>query len=627
MPIGTLDTVGGDLPLPVGGGAAIGAPPSDVDVLIERIPFWLSVGAETPYVRETAQYQREQVDQQPEAGEQSLAGWWTRSQMSFHFGAGLEYLDSTARPVPEDRLRYKTSRNVDPWTPGALKRLNGTTLARTAVGGEKVWVEPIEGGFIVATSSKVERWDGTTWTTLDYGSPFPIRAFAVDGANYYAANVDGVFRGDALSGTAAAVKLWELPDTDVPMVLGWVKQRLMLGHGPKVHVLEDAGATLPAALPAAKMTHPVATWGWSTFSDAPNGIVAGGYAGLTSAVYRFTVTEVNGAPTLGAGVVLMSLPVGERILSSLFYVGSLLVVGTNRGVRVCPFDAFSGGVSLGPLTVETEQPVTALGGYDRYVWAGSRVRSETSLLRIDLSAQLDEAGHYAWSPDLVFPTGTWTEAVTSIAFRADGRKVVGVTGRGTVVEDAGTNPSDAAWLQTARIRMGTVEDKHWLYGTLRGTYGDSAPIGISTAGPGDPSFTNVYVTTSSTERFALRTRSGEWVALRFDLSQGAELASYLVQALPGGMRQRMLSLPVSLFDYQRTRSCVEAGFDGWAAERLSELEQLERAGAVVTVSAPALFPESVQGVVERLVYSQTDDPGDRGRGTGGRLQIIVRVTS
>ena len=48
--------------------------------------------------------------EQPEAGEQSLAGWWTRSQMSFHYGAGLDFLDTTARPQAEDRLRYKTSR-------------------------------------------------------------------------------------------------------------------------------------------------------------------------------------------------------------------------------------------------------------------------------------------------------------------------------------------------------------------------------------------------------------------------------------------------------------------------------------------------------------------------------------
>ena len=86
----SIKRLGGDLPLPLGGGAAVGVAPADVDLLIDRIPFWLAISAQSPYQRETAPFQREQVDQQPEAGEQSLAGWWLRSQMSFHYGAGLD---------------------------------------------------------------------------------------------------------------------------------------------------------------------------------------------------------------------------------------------------------------------------------------------------------------------------------------------------------------------------------------------------------------------------------------------------------------------------------------------------------------------------------------------------------
>jgi hypothetical protein len=321
------------------------------------------------------------------------------------------------------------------------------------------------------------------------------------------------------------------------------------------------------------------------------------------------------------------MPTGERVLSSLLYIGSLLVLGTNRGIRVCPFSSYYGSVTLGPLSAMTGSPITALGGYDRYVYAGTLVNGETSCVRLDLSAPLDEAGHYAWAPDLVFPTGAWTEAITAITFRDDGLLAAGVTGRGVVLESSSTNPSDAAWLQTARIRMGTVEDKHWVYGTLRGAYGDSAPIGISVAGPQDEDFVSTYVTSNSTERFALRARSGEWIALRFDLSEGAELSSYQVQALPGGARQRLVALPVSLFDFQRTRSGVDAGYDGWAADRLRDLEQLERTGTQVTVAAPALFPDAVQGVIEKLQYTQINDPGDEGRGTGGQLQIVVRVST
>jgi hypothetical protein len=621
-----VDLVGGDLPLPVGAGGAVGVPPSDVDVLIERLPFWLRITKDNPYQRETAQFQRDQVDQQPEAGEQSLAGWWTRSQMSFHFGAGLDYLDTTARPQPEDRLRFKTSRNVDVWTPGKVSRLNGTTLGRTAPAGEWCVVLPTDdtGGLILARPGAVEVYDGTTWTTRNITTLNPVKAFAIDGVNYYVAAIDGVYTAP-IAGTSAATKLYDLPGTDVPMRLDWVKSRLMLGHGPKVYSLDQPGPTLPTEL----MTHPVSTWTWSAFSDGPGGILAAGYAGISSGVFVFALTQTGAStPVLGAGTALLSMPLGERVLSTCYYLGSQLILGTDRGIRVCRFDSFYGTVSLGPLTVTTEAPVSAIGGFDRYVYGGTRVNGETALVRVDLSAPLDNLGHFAWAPDLVFPTGTWTEAVSSIAFvNAAGHKVMGVTSHGQVTENDTTDPADAAWLETARIRMGTVEDKHWLYADIRGTYGDTAPIGVSIQQPGDPGFTSIYVGMVNSQQFGLRARASEWLALRFDFSEGAELSSYVVKGLPAAPRQRLIALPVILADYEVTRSRVTVGYPGWALDRLTELERLEEVGSEITVSAPSLFPQAVTCVIEKLTLIQGSDPGDATPGTGGVLQIILRTTA
>lgn len=625
MPLGVIDSVGGDLPLPLGGGSAVGVPESDIDVLVDRTPFWLAIDTDHPYERATAPWQKEQSDQQPEAGEQSLAGWWTRSQMSFHFGAGLEYLDTTARPQPEDRLRFKTSRNVDVWTPGLVSRLNGSTLARAASAGQRVWVEPFgANGWIVARDTAVEVYNGSTWTTRNFGSTFSVRAFATDGVNYYVATLDGVWSAP-LSGTATATKIWNLPSTDVPMCLGWVKQRLMLGHGAAVYSLDAAGPTLPTA----KMTHPVASWTWSAFAECPNGIVAAGYAGTSSAIYKFELTEVSGAPVLGAGLVLVSLPGGETVRCMIGYLSSMLIVGTSRGIRVCPFDSFYGTMSLGPLTVITESPVGTVGGFDRYIYGGTTVNGETSLVRVDLSAKLDDAGHYAWAPDLVMPdAGTWTELPTAVAFGSTGLKAVGVTGRGLVTEDTTTDPSEAAWLQTARIRMGTVEDKFFSYATLRGAYGQASPIGVSINGPADPDvWTSIYVATVSSERFALRRLPAEWLALRFDFSEGAELGSYQVQALPAGKRQRLISLPLRVSDHERSRSGVAVGYPGWALERLRAVEHLDELGAEITVSAPALFPEAVTCVIERVGFSQANDVGDAMVGSNGVLTLVLRTTA
>ncbi len=58
----------------------------------------------------------QQYDQTREAGEQSLTGWWFRSQSSFHLGQGIKYFE----PAQDESLRfqYKESKGVDVWTKG-----------------------------------------------------------------------------------------------------------------------------------------------------------------------------------------------------------------------------------------------------------------------------------------------------------------------------------------------------------------------------------------------------------------------------------------------------------------------------------------------------------------------------
>jgi hypothetical protein len=68
MPLGILDTVGGDLPLPLGGGQAVGVPASDVDVVVDRTPFWLAIDTDHPYQRATAQWQRTRSTSSPRPG-------------------------------------------------------------------------------------------------------------------------------------------------------------------------------------------------------------------------------------------------------------------------------------------------------------------------------------------------------------------------------------------------------------------------------------------------------------------------------------------------------------------------------------------------------------------------------
>ena len=86
------------------------------DIAIAGLPFFLAASDDNPYRRVTAQYRKQQIDQSREPGEQTLTGWWLRSQSSFHYGQGIKFYE----PIQDESLRfqYTESKGVDVWTKG-----------------------------------------------------------------------------------------------------------------------------------------------------------------------------------------------------------------------------------------------------------------------------------------------------------------------------------------------------------------------------------------------------------------------------------------------------------------------------------------------------------------------------
>ena len=95
------------------------------DMAIAGLPFFIGASDDSPYRRVTAQYRKQQYDQTREAGEQSLTGWWFRSQSSFHFGQGIKYFE----PAQDESLRfqYTESKGVDVWTKGQASLIYDAT--------------------------------------------------------------------------------------------------------------------------------------------------------------------------------------------------------------------------------------------------------------------------------------------------------------------------------------------------------------------------------------------------------------------------------------------------------------------------------------------------------------------
>jgi hypothetical protein len=88
---------------------------------------------DSPYRRVTAQYRKQQIDQSREPGEQTLTGWWLRSQSSFHYGQGIKFFE----PIQDESLRfqYTESKGIDVWTKGQATLLKSCVSQHTVTGG------------------------------------------------------------------------------------------------------------------------------------------------------------------------------------------------------------------------------------------------------------------------------------------------------------------------------------------------------------------------------------------------------------------------------------------------------------------------------------------------------------
>jgi hypothetical protein len=103
------------------------------DVAVGGLPFFYAINDARPYIRQTAPFRKEQFDNQQQPGEQSLTGWWIRSQMSFHSGTGIKFYD----PATTDEVgqyRFADSKGVDVWTKGQVTLLKSCTSGHNTTG-------------------------------------------------------------------------------------------------------------------------------------------------------------------------------------------------------------------------------------------------------------------------------------------------------------------------------------------------------------------------------------------------------------------------------------------------------------------------------------------------------------
>jgi hypothetical protein len=191
--------------------------------------------------------------------------------------------------------------------------------------------------------------------------------------------------------------------------MGWVKQRLVAGIGTSIYELTGALGT--TTLPTAIYTHPNTGWEWTSISEGGSAIYAAGYAGGTSAIYKFVLSTAGVMPTLTSGIVAAQLPIGEIVYKIESYLGYLMI-GTNKGMRVASISDTTGDLSYGPLIFEDTNGVYDFAFRDKYVWATGTIGTSPGLYRVDLGAEI-ESLRFAYAKD------TYLSGVTGYATSVD----------------------------------------------------------------------------------------------------------------------------------------------------------------------------------------------------------------
>jgi hypothetical protein len=608
------------------------------DVAIGGLPFLYAINDARPYIRQTAPFRKEQFDNQTEPGEQSLTGWWIRSQMSFHSGTGINFFD----PATTDEVghyRFAASRNLDVWTKGQVTLLKETANMTGVTSGIYKLISIMDG-----STNKILGWIPASTTINNYtasgtavaytdvtsiGTPLDtaILAVATDGTNLFIADNDHIYTGPIATPTAGYSRYYNTGSENV--VLGWVKQRLVACIGASVYELTNAKGSAHA-LPTATYTHPNADWIWSSISEGGSAIYAAGYAGGNSAIYKFTLSTAGVMPTLTSGVIAAQLPIGEVVNKIEYYLGYLMI-GTNKGVRAAQISETDGSISYGPLIIEESNGVYDFAFRDKFVWATGSVDGYAGLYRIDLSNELSPLS-FAYATD-AYLEGV-TGYATSVDFVGNTNQIAFTTsGSNGIAIQSATVLATSGYLTTGNIRYGTLEPKNFkrLLGRGDFTYGS---ITLETVDKNnieydhisyDSSISPIEVATSQPEA------AQEYIAYKFIMYRDATTSSlgpifkgYQAKATIATPRQRIMKFPVYCFDVETDRYNVQVGYEGRAHTRLLALEELEENGDVL-IWQDLTTGEQRQVIIEEISFSRMTPPDKRFDGFGGVLEITIRT--
>lgn len=634
------------------------------DIVIDDLPFIVSVNNQNPYRRETAPYKKDQFDNSPEPGEQSLTGWWLRSQTSWHNGSGISFYEP-GTDYEHVSYRFADSRGVDVWTIGEATLLpdvfhaytgadginaatgnNGTSSC--LISGDSLGVLKritLNGDSAVNTTGITYSQSGATTTLTGHSTTFPIISVATNGTRYYAACSTCIHTG--LVSDLDSDVVFARHGSSTQGIIKYIKGQLFFGDGKTLYLLNNAytgngnhsGSNDIAAASSTSKVHINADWNWSDVTAGPTYVYAAGNAGNKSEIYAIGFDETTNLPDMPGGFVVASMPDGENIVAIEYYLG-YLAVATNRGVRICQVGP-TGLVTLGPLLIDSTYAVNGFATKDKYIYAATKVLqgayTNACLIRIDLSQSFSD-GTFAYAYDLEYDSSVDADnSEATEVYLVDNRLVMVVqeddgTTKGELQVQHTTRKRSTGWLKTGKIRYGTVEPKFFRYINLQCTTGQGDNIQVYTIDKFGIESSIVVVSEGLSNQDILITAPStkqEYMAFKFVFNNATDdqdlpiLEAYQIKSTPATRRQRLYQYPLSCYDNEMDRYNSIFGYDGRAMEFIQRIESIEETGKFVNVT-DYRTGEQYQGVIEEVRFSNESSPDKNSSGFGGLLLVTVR---
>ena len=640
----------------------------DYDVAIGGLPFFMVPTDQNPYQRETAPYRKDQLDNSKEPGEQSLTGWWLRSQSSFHVGTGINFYDPSGGEVSP--YRFHDSQGCDVWTKGQVTLLKDTTQGHniTAViptsgngkGRPQQHIRSIQYGntdaILVHDGYDVDRIDsdGTTivhWIDYNSGTAYPVYAICDDGVyGYWVTNNSASGKlefykkllSDGAWSSYPGTLMFSTPSVAVTTAkMEFVKDRIVACINNAVYEIAPNATTLPSPV----YTNPNTNYVYNSITASGPAIYTAGSSGIYSTIQKYTLSTAGIMPTLTQAVVAAEFPAGEIVYKIFYYLGRMMI-GTNKGMRVADINDQDGSLMYGPLIFESSQPVYDFTARDRFIWCASGVGTDAGLVRVDLGTTVEgetvTGGYanqlrFAYANDLQYKHGV-TNNTTAVGFIGTTSRLAFCTAQlsstvGYVYFEHATNVVSTGYLTTGAIRYSTLEPKNFKFVRARGDYTHGA-MDIQTVESNNDIYNVITYNASVGTPEAATTQpegSHEYLSYKFTLSRSASdnskgpvFKGYQVKALPATARQRLLQFPLWCFDIETDRYNVKTGYEGRAWERIQSLEDIEKSGDIINVQ-DFTTGERVQAIIERVAFARRTPPNGNYSGFGGILTVLVRT--